>query len=50
MRTASGETFQFGVLIPAVGQLSRPSGPGIPGIADFRAGLSTPPSGTTSTT
>jgi cation diffusion facilitator CzcD-associated flavoprotein CzcO len=33
--TANGETFEFDVLISAVGQLSRPALPQIPGIEDF---------------
>jgi cation diffusion facilitator CzcD-associated flavoprotein CzcO len=33
--TASGESFEFDVFIPAVGQLSRPSMPDIPGIESF---------------
>ncbi|GAB3885664.1 hypothetical protein GCM10029964_048690 [Kibdelosporangium lantanae] len=33
--TAGGETHEFDVLIPAVGQLSRPAMPDIPGLATF---------------
>jgi cation diffusion facilitator CzcD-associated flavoprotein CzcO len=35
VRTAQGETFEFDVLISAVGQLSRPALPRIPGMASF---------------
>ncbi|MBP2326270.1 cation diffusion facilitator CzcD-associated flavoprotein CzcO [Kibdelosporangium banguiense] len=34
--TAAGKTLEFDVLVSAVGQLSRPSMPDIPGMADFR--------------
>ncbi|CAM3295510.1 NAD(P)/FAD-dependent oxidoreductase [Kibdelosporangium persicum] len=34
--TASGDTFEFDVLIPAVGQLSRPAMPDIPGTDTFQ--------------
>lgn len=35
VHTASGETFEADVLVPAVGQLSRPSLPSIPGLDTF---------------
>jgi cation diffusion facilitator CzcD-associated flavoprotein CzcO len=35
VRTAQGETFEFDVLVSAVGQLSRPAMPDIPGMAGF---------------
>ncbi|OZM72332.1 4-hydroxyacetophenone monooxygenase [Amycolatopsis antarctica] len=34
--TAHGETYSAGVFVPAVGQLSRPAWPSIPGIGAFR--------------
>ncbi|MGN6250208.1 MAG: flavin-containing monooxygenase [Marmoricola sp.] len=39
VRTTTGERFEAEVLVPAVGQLSRPSWPAIPGLDDFAGAM-----------